>query len=233
MNAYTEPHADRSALLTIDVQRDFTLEGAPAEIPGTADAVPRMTKLVDAFRDADRPIVHVVRLYEESGDNVDACRRAAIEAGDSIVAPGSDGAEIVDDLTPRDAEIRDPNPLLDADALLDGDVQELGPDEYAMYKPRWSAFYETPLETFLRAREVDTVVVCGCNFPNCPRTTVYEASARDFRIVFVADATSGTYERGIAELEGIGVAVGDAAATVEWLGGSDRALAKSRSSDLN
>jgi nicotinamidase-related amidase len=45
---------------------------------------------------------------------------------------------------------------------------------------------------------VDTVLVCGCNFPNCPRTTIYEASAL-FQIVFVPDATSGAYERGLEE----------------------------------
>jgi nicotinamidase-related amidase len=49
------------------------------------------------------------------------------------------------------------------------------------------------------------VVVCGCNFPNCPRTTIYEASERDFRIVVATDAVSGIYERGLRELRGIGV----------------------------
>lgn len=220
MDEYTEPHADRSALLTIDVQRDFTLPGAPAEIPGTADAVPRMADVVEGFRAANRPVVHVVRLYEGSGENVDACRRAAIEAGESVVAPGSDGAEIVDDLTPREADTLDP------DRLLDGEFQELGANEWVMYKPRWSAFYETRLADFLRAREVDTLVVCGCNFPNCPRTTVYDASARDFRIVFVEDATSGTYGRGLSELAGIDVAVTDAGAVVRWLTDEDASLAR-------
>jgi len=59
--------------------------------------------------------------------------------------------------------------------------------------------------------------VCGCNFPNCPRTTVYEASERDFRVVFVPDATSGVYERGVRELENIGVAVKETDEAVEWI----------------
>jgi hypothetical protein len=45
----------------------------------------------------------------------------------------------------------------------------------------------------------------GCNFPNCPRTSIYEASERDFRIVLARDAISGLYERGEHELVGIGV----------------------------
>jgi nicotinamidase-related amidase len=45
----------------------------------------------------------------------------------------------------------------------------------------------------------------GCNFPNCPRTSIYEASERDFRIVLVEDAVSGLYERGTEEMRNIGV----------------------------
>ena len=86
-----------------------------------------------------------------------------------------------------------------------------------MYKPRWSAFYRTGLEDFFTTQSVDTVVICGCNFPNCPRTTAYEASERDYRLVLVSDATSGVYGRGIEELVNIGVAVQNTADTIEWI----------------
>jgi hypothetical protein len=56
-----------------------------------------------------------------------------------------------------------------------------------------------------RAAGSDTLVFCGCNFPNCPRTSIYEASERDFRIVLAHDALSGLYERGERELGAIGV----------------------------
>ena len=52
---------------------------------------------------------------------------------------------------------------------------------------------------------VGSLVFCGCNFPNCPRTSIYEASERDFRIVLARDAISGLYERGEKELIAIGV----------------------------
>ena len=211
MDPHVEPHRDGAALLTIDVQCDFTAPGAPAEIPGTAEAAGRMGRLVGAFRDRDAPIVHVVRLYRRDGSNVDPCRRAAIEDGASIVAPGSDGAELVDDLKPS-ASTR-----LDPDVLLAGDLQRIAEAEWAMYKPRWGAFYDTPLAAHLDSLAVDTLVVCGCNFPNCPRTTVYEASERDFRVVLAADAVSGTYERGLEELADVGVAVTGTDEVVGWL----------------
>ncbi|HKJ59495.1 MAG TPA: isochorismatase family cysteine hydrolase [Halobacteriales archaeon] len=213
MDRYVEPNPDGAAMLSIDVQRDFTDPGAPAEIPGTAEAAPAMGRLARAFRERSRPIVHVVRLYRRDGSNVDPCRRAAVEAGEEIVAPGSDGAELVSELKPS-ASVR-----LDAEALLSGELQRLDDAEWAMYKPRWGAFYRTPLADHLEALSVDTLVVCGCNFPNCPRTTVYEASERDFRVVLVDDAVSGTYERGLDEVAGIGVVVVDTDEVIDWLAG--------------
>lgn len=211
MDEYINPRPESSVLLTIDTQNDFTLPGAPAEIEGTAQAVPQMQRLAEAFRSTDAPIVHVVRLYKEDGSNVDLCRRATIKSGAEIVQPGTDGAELVKELKPS-ADVR-----VDAETLLRGDFQQIGPHEWIMYKPRWSAFYRTPLEDFLAARSMDTIVLCGCNFPNCPRTTVYEASERDYRLMFVPDATSGVYERGIEELENIGVTIQDTAGTIEWI----------------
>lgn len=211
MDEYTRPHRSSAALLTIDTQKDFTLPGAPAEIEGTAEAVPQMRRLAETFRSEGAPIVHVVRLYEEDGSNVDRCRKESIESGAEIVKPGTDGAELVDELKPST------DVTLDADQLLRGELQNIGPKEWIAYKPRWSAFYRTRLDEFLAARSIDTVVVCGCNFPNCPRTTIYEASERDYRLVFVSDATSGVYERGIDELENIGVRVETTAETIEWI----------------
>ena len=65
---------------------------------------------------------------------------------------------------------------------------------------------------------MNTLVVCGCNFPNCPRATIYEASERDYRIVAVTDAISGAYERGMRELEGIGAEPMRTEACLEGLG---------------
>ena len=52
-----------------------------------------------------------------------------------------------------------------------------------------------------------TVVIAGCNFPNCPRATIYEASERDYDVVAAADATSGASAERLAELTGLGVDV--------------------------
>ena len=73
------------------------------------------------------------------------------------------------------------------------------------------------MERYLYNLDVNTVVVCGCNFPNCPRTTIYEASERDFRIVMIKDATSLLYDKAILELKNIGIPVMDTDECMLWL----------------
>src|SRR5207244_13482743 len=92
-----------------------------------------------------------------------------------------------------------------AELLLRGELQRIGEHEVVIYKPRWGAFYDTPLHAHLARLGVSTVAFCGVNFPNCPRTSIYEASERDFRVVLATDAISGSYERGERELSNIGV----------------------------
>jgi len=196
---YTTPVPERSVLLTIDVQQDFTAPGAVAEIAGTNDRLPVMRRMLDAYRRQRLPIVHVLRLYLRDGINADLCRRAAIENGNAVVLPGSAGAELAEPLKPAS------DTHVDATLLLANQLQLLADYEWAMYKPRWDAFYGTPLESHLRSLGVNTIVVVGCNFPNCPRATVYGASARDFRVALIADAVSGVYDQGLRELNGIGV----------------------------
>jgi nicotinamidase-related amidase len=195
---YTTPEFASAALLTIDAQCDVLDDGA-FPIPGTSAALPAMRRLVDSFREAQLPIVHIVRLYERDGGNAEPCRRQLLARGAQLVIRGTQGCQLATELLPA------PDLRLDDELLLDGGVQALGACEVAIYKPRWGAFYRTPLEEHLREHAVSTVVFVGCNFPNCPRTSIYEASERDFRVVAVRDAISGLYERGEQELADIGV----------------------------
>jgi nicotinamidase-related amidase len=212
VSGYTDPQHHRAALITIDVQCD-TLDGRPFEIPGTSAILPRIERLAASFRSRGSPIVHVVRLYKPDGSNVDLCRRDRVQQGASLVIAGSPGSQIAPQLLPS------PTLQLDAELLLRGEIQEAGPREWIIYKPRWGAFYGTPLESHLGRLGVSTLVFTGCNFPNCPRTSIYEASERDFRIVAIDDAISGLYDRGRTELEGIGVTVIDTESYVEEVTG--------------
>ena len=137
-------------------------------------------------------------------------RKQAIEKGARYAVPGSVGSQIAEELLPNPVE-------LDHELLLSGELQQVGPREHVIYKPRWGAFYQTKLEQHIRDTGSDTLVFAGCNFPNCPRTSIYEASERDFRIVLVSDALSGIDDRGVKESRAIGVDVRDLSATLDWL----------------
>ena len=211
MHDFISADNKHSALIIIDVQRDFVLSGSSAEIPGTIQAVPYIQILAKGYRDLGYPIIHAVRLYHQDGSNVDPCRREAVMNGKQIVIAGSVGAEIMDELKPSTIT------RLDSSLLLSGRLQHIGPVEWIMYKPRWGAFYRTHLEEHLRSLSVNTVIIAGCNFPNCPRTTIYEASERDFRIVLAPDATSQTYEKALEEMSSIGVSIMDTSKCIDWL----------------
>lgn len=197
MTDYTAPHWDATALVVVDLQRDFLDEGMSA-VPGTTAVVPNVVALVEAFRETGRPVVHVVRLYEPGGSDVDLPRRQAVEDGARIVAPGSWGAEPAEGVLPDGIR-------LDPGLLGAGHLQQVGDREVILFKPRWSAFHRTRLEDWLHGQNCDTVLVAGCNLPNCPRATLFDASERDFRAVLVTDAVSQTSEERTADLERLGV----------------------------
>jgi len=211
-NDYTRPDFGAMALITIDMQNDF-LKGQPFEIPGTSEILPQMRNLVEAFRRARRPVIHIVRLYKRDGSNADLCRRSAVEQGATLVCPGTSGAELAAPLLPTQES------KLDGELLLSGAAQPLGQKEWAIYKPRWGAFFGTSLEQHLRKLGITSLTFAGCNFPNCPRTSIYEASERDFRIILVEDAISGLYDRGREEMQNIGVVLMNAEQLVQLVMG--------------
>ena len=193
VDPHLAPHWGTSALVTIDVQRDFLSE-APHGIAGTTEVLPLVERLAGAFRAAGRPIVHIVRLH--AGADVDRLRRTLIAGGADFVRPGSPGRLLPPGVAP---EVE-----FDDELLLRGAAQQIGPDEYVLFKPRWGAFYRTRLEELLVEHGVDTVVFAGCNLPNCPRASIVEAHERDFRVVLVADAVSQASDHGLREVAGLG-----------------------------
>lgn len=211
MANYCVPEKGKAALLCISTQRDFVAPGSPVRACGWKSAVPNIARLLDSFRTQHAPIYHSVRLYKPDGSNVDACRRQAVEEGLRILMPGTLGAELIDDLKPN-KDVR-----LDPELLFSGDFQEIGRNEHVYYRPRWGAFHNTGLEEKLRAQEVTTLVIAGFSFSTGGRATVYEASARDFRIVLVPDALCNATDESVQELGRMGVYLMDTANCVAWM----------------
>ena len=78
------------------------------------------------------------------------------------------------------------NTIIAEVAPLPGDVviQKTGP----------SAFHDTPLDTVLRSRGVDTVLVIGEATSGCVRSTVVDACSRGYRVGVVGDCCFDRFE---------------------------------------
>ena len=132
-----------------------------------------------------------------------------------VLMPGSMGAELIDELKP------DPDIRLNPCRLLKGRFQELGPREWAFYRPRWGAFHATDLELRLRDLGVTTLILCGLSFTTGVRATVFEASARDFRVVVIPDALANANDDGVRELGRLGIYLMTSGNCLAWLAKRD------------
>ncbi len=212
------PQRDAVALITVDMQNDFLRGDSPVKASGVKPALGNIERLVQGFREHRKPIFHSVRLYRPDGSNVDLFRRNAVEEGMRVLMPGTQGADLVKQVSPCKAR-------LEPEALLAGEFQELARNEYAFYKPRWGAFFGTELESRLRHLKVTTVAICGVNFPTGGRATVYEGAARDFRVIVASDAVGDASEDSLRELGRLGAYQKDTSALLDWLAGGQRSSA--------
>lgn len=65
--------------------------------------------------------------------------------------------------------------------------------EHVIKKHRYSAFFDTDLDTILREWGIDTVIISGTTTENCCLSTARDAMFRNYRVVFLSDATA-TYD---------------------------------------
>ncbi|MFX1508854.1 MAG: cysteine hydrolase family protein [Promethearchaeota archaeon] len=93
---------------------------------------------------------------------------------------GTKGAEVIPELTPTDEDI-------------------------VIGKHVYSSFYETPLDSILRSRKVDTVVLTGLHTHLCVRHTAADAFFRGYKILVPEDGvdsfTAEDHESGLAYLK--------------------------------
>ena len=172
------------ALIIIDMQNDFVLPGAPACVAGAYATVPCIRLLLDFFRAKSWPVFHVVREYRADGSDIECTRLHGFLNDKRYAVPGTEGCEIVAELAPVEGE-------------------------YRVVKNRFSGFMNTELDFMLRRIGATQLVICGTQYPNCIRTTIFDAIAHGYPVINLTDATSAqTYEiaeANITDLKNIGV----------------------------
>lgn len=155
----------RSALLMIDMEYGFLDPASAHCIAMAADTVSACVQAVQTARQKQIPVFFITREYRPDGSDVECTRYATWAAGGKSMAPGSYSARSPEGLRP-----------------VAGD--------YAIVKPRWSAFFQTELDLILRRLDIRTVILAGTTTPNCIRTTCYDANALDYNVVILTDCTS-------------------------------------------
>ncbi len=172
------------ALIIIDMQNDFVLPNAPQCVDGALNIIPNVEKILAYFREHSFPIFHVYREYRANGSDIEKTRLDDFLNHQKYCVPNTHGCEIIDELTPMDGE-------------------------YRVVKNRFSGFMNTELDFILKRLNIQNIVICGVQYPNCIRATVFDGVALDYDVTLITDATGAKTEEiakaNIVDMKNIGV----------------------------
>ncbi|MDB4974066.1 MAG: cysteine hydrolase [Myxococcaceae bacterium] len=171
----------RTALVVIDMQRDFLEPGGFGETLGNdvsllTKVIEPLGRLMSVARNIGMLVVHT---REGHRPDLSDAPRAKVERGapsmrigapgpmGRILIRGEPGHDIISALYPIEGE-----PVID--------------------KPGKGAFYATDLGSILHNRGIDTLIVTGVTTEVCVHTTVREANDRGYRCIVPSDCC-GSY----------------------------------------
>jgi len=176
---------ERTAIVVVDMQNDFCtpggwLDGIGVDTAAAAAAVGPLSRILPALRAADVPVIWVnwgnrpdlansppgVRhVYDADGNGGGIGDRSG--RSDAVLTKGSWGAAVVD--------------------ALPADPRDVFVDKYRM-----SGFVDTPLDSILRNRRIDTVFFAGVNADQCVLATLMDAANLGYDVVMVEGASATT-----------------------------------------
>ncbi len=174
--------AARSALIVIDMQRDFCADGGYAaraglDVARLAAPIAAVRRLLDAARAAGLLVLHTREGHRpDLADCPPAKMRRSVAAGAPIGSPGPLGRLLVRGERGHD--------------FID-ELQPL-PGEPVIDKPGYGAFHQTDLAQILAARGIGTLLLCGVTTEVCVHSTLREAVDRGFDCVTVGDACAAS-----------------------------------------
>ena len=167
-----------TALLVVDMQNDFIADGGLVSRDGrdTTEAKAlalRLPPFIAAARAAGVLVVFIRNIYTTPGNwylsdawlELAARRRAGGYTSIPVCEPDSWAADFYGDVRPAAG-----------DAIVT--------------KHRYSAFYNTDLDTILRANGIRSVVITGVVSNVCVETTAREAFVRDYYVIVPNDAAA-------------------------------------------
>lgn len=162
------------ALVVIDVTYEFVgdrsepVRDSIRRFPNSCgsygwDAMPKIQDLLAAFREGGRPV-----FYTKGMDDRDSLSRGMWSWKKDPNAESSIAANPIANDIPPEIEPR--------------------PGERVIQKTKPSAFFGTPLASYLIHLDVDTLVIAGTTTSGCVRATVLDSFSSNFRTIVAEDA---------------------------------------------
>lgn len=150
----------KTALIVVDMVRDFTDPQGLVFYPQNREILPRIAEVVERCREYGMLIVFMQHCYrkDKPDKNLSTMRPNCIE--------GSGGEAI--------------------DPLLHVDLQR----DYVIKKRRYSGFFGTDLDLVLRENHVENVIVVGTKTNCCIRATVTDAYYLDYNAIVLRDCVA-------------------------------------------
>lgn len=177
----------KTLLLVMDMQKACAEEGGAMYIPSVGgapegkDVIEPVQNVLAAARQRNVPVVWSLwGLRPDGADAGHADKKWGLE-GQLKEFPGSwgnGGDELVDGLEPRD-------------------------DEPVIRKHRFSSFYGTALNEYMRRAGADTLVIAGLSTGNCMLATSIDGANQDYKVIALAD-TSAAIPSGYDDPPGYG-----------------------------
>ena len=151
------------ALLNIDTTYMFVDPAFPQCGDTDPELVANITRLVSVFRTLKLPIY-----YSRRDDRSHPIRRGM----------WNDKLGIADEM------------IYSRDPRADEWPEAYAPREQdvIVFKNKASCFFETPLESFLRYDDIDTLVICGISTSGCVRAAANDAFSHNFRVIVAEEA---------------------------------------------
>ncbi len=171
---------DNPALVIIDVTYAFTGEGEPIEeslrnYPMSCGAeswvaIRHIRELLNVARHVGVPVFYT--LTEHRADSADVGGWAGKDPNvrHPSMTEGSKGAQIVEDLRPAAGEL-------------------------VIAKKKPSAFFGTPIVSYLIDRGIDTVIITGCTTSGCIRSSTVDAFSYNYKVIIPEECS---FDRGQA-----------------------------------
>jgi ureidoacrylate peracid hydrolase len=159
-----------AALIVVDVQNDFVSpEGSAGkrgdDVSAAVAMVPNLIRLIDEARRVGLTIVYVRTTHSEWTDTPSWIYRSSQKGALNTCREGTWGAEFYDGISPL-------------------------PTERVVIKHRYSAFINTDMNTVLKARGVESVLVCGVATNVCVETTARDAYIYDYYVTMIDDCSA-------------------------------------------